>query len=33
MACLGALKYENLTPRQKHCLYLTAAHCQLTIED
>ena len=25
MACLGALKYENLNSRQKHCLYLTAA--------
>lgn len=33
MACLGALKYENLNPHQKHCLYLTAAQCQLTIED
>jgi hypothetical protein len=26
MACLGALKYSNLVPRQKHLLYLTAAH-------
>lgn len=35
MACLGALKYENLNPRQKHCLYLTAAHLAqtLTIHD
>ncbi|MGQ0603989.1 MAG: phosphotransferase [Anaerolineales bacterium] len=26
MACLGALKYPNLTPHAKHLLYLTAAH-------
>lgn len=25
LACLGALKYQNLTPLAKHCLYLTAA--------
>ncbi|HLA96990.1 MAG TPA: phosphotransferase, partial [Anaerolineales bacterium] len=29
LACLGALKFTNLEPRQKHLLYLTAAHyCQ-----
>jgi hypothetical protein len=35
MACLGALKYENLNPHQKHCLYLTAAHLAgaLTIDN
>ncbi|MEK7785539.1 MAG: phosphotransferase, partial [Chloroflexota bacterium] len=26
MACLGALKFVNLSPHQKHVLYLTAAH-------
>jgi len=26
LACLGALKFPNLTPRQKHFLYLTAAY-------
>jgi hypothetical protein len=25
MACLGALKYSNLSAKAKHCLYLTAA--------
>ena len=25
MACLGALKYQNLSTHAKHCLYLTAA--------
>jgi hypothetical protein len=25
MACLGALKYPNLSPLARHCLYLTAA--------
>lgn len=25
LACLGALKYQNLTPLARHCLYLTAA--------
>jgi hypothetical protein len=25
MACLGGLKYTNLTPHQKHLLYITAA--------
>lgn len=25
MACLGALKYQNLSSHAKHCLYLTAA--------
>ncbi|MBE0699851.1 MAG: phosphotransferase, partial [Anaerolineaceae bacterium] len=25
MACMGALKYQNLSPLAKHCLYLTAA--------
>ena len=25
MACVGALKYPNLSPLAKHCLYLTAA--------
>jgi hypothetical protein len=25
VACLGALKYANLAPQAKHCLYLTAA--------
>ena len=29
LACLGALKYANLSPHQRHCLYLTAARlCQ-----
>jgi hypothetical protein len=26
MACMGALKYTNLNPRQRHVLYLAAAH-------
>ena len=26
LACLGGLKYANLSPHQKNCLYLTAAH-------
>ena len=26
LACLGALKFVNLSPHQKHVLYLTAAH-------
>jgi hypothetical protein len=26
LTCLGALKYANLQPFQKHLLYLTAAH-------
>jgi len=26
IACLGALKFYNLDPRQKHRLYLTAAY-------
>jgi len=25
LACLGALKYQNLTPLARHCLYLTGA--------
>jgi len=25
LACLGALKYQNLTPLARHCLYITAA--------
>jgi hypothetical protein len=25
LACLGALKFANLSPLSKHCLYLTAA--------
>lgn len=25
MACMGALKYQNITPLARHCLYLTAA--------
>jgi hypothetical protein len=25
MACMGALKYQNLTPLARHCLFLTAA--------
>ncbi|RMF42874.1 MAG: hypothetical protein D6755_10950, partial [Anaerolineae bacterium] len=25
LACLGALKYRNLTAHQRHCVYLTAA--------
>lgn len=28
MACLGALKYANLSSLQKHCLFLTAADLQ-----
>jgi hypothetical protein len=31
MACLGALKYVNLQPFQKHVLYLTAAHGAQTL--
>jgi hypothetical protein len=28
LTCLGALKYANLLPSQKHLLYLTAAHLE-----
>jgi hypothetical protein len=31
MACMGALKYQNLTPLSRHCLFLTAADLGLQI--
>jgi hypothetical protein len=31
LACLGALKYNNLNPLAKHCLYLTAAELALSL--
>jgi hypothetical protein len=31
LACLGALKFNNLDARQKHRLYLTAAYLSQTL--